>query len=163
MNERKEDRLVEFDLSGVADTLACGREAEALQQMKQIHAKDGTPLTREQEIGFLVRPVYLGPPESRRKARGRKPAWLPTQYDAAIQRRRDLYRRKVKLPILRNGTGHIDRVDIERRLEECRAKKIPRHKWVKETCDSLAIDGKPFEERTVRRIKKNWESRNFGK
>jgi hypothetical protein len=139
--------------------VTCEREAEALEQIKKIHSKGGTPLTRQETVDFISRHIDMDFPKPARKTRGRKPAQARTQYTSALERRQDIYRRLVKLPILRNGTGHINRADIERRLEECRAQKVPRHKWVSTTCASLAREKKPSEERTVRRIKKAWESR----
>ncbi|WP_334042663.1 hypothetical protein [Burkholderia ambifaria] len=150
---------MKLDMSDAANTAAREREVEVLQQIKQVHAAGGTPLIKRQAIEFVTRHVNMGSPEPITKARGRKPSRARTQYELALARRRDLHRRLVKLPILRNGTGHIDREDIERRLEACRAQKIPRHKWVSTTCDSLHRDRKPCDERTVRRIKKAWEAR----
>ncbi|MBF3536946.1 hypothetical protein [Burkholderia pseudomallei] len=162
----KEDRTGPLtpDLSGMADSLAQGDEPEALRRIKELRAAGGTPLTRDETVEFITRPIWMGYPEpqnqqSEPKRRGRPAKRVRTQYDHAIDRRKDLYRRLVKLPNVRTGKGYIDRTDIERRLEECRAKKVPRHKWVSTTCASLERDGKPCEERTVRRVKKEWESR----
>jgi len=157
---------MKLDMSDAANTAAREREAEVLQQIKQVHAAGGTPLSKEQAIEFVGRPVYMGLPDPVTKARGRKPLRVRTQYELALARRRDLHRRLVKLPILRTGTGYADRgyrEYIERQLEACLAQKIPRRRWVSTVCERLHRDRKPCDERTVRRIKSDWEEarRNF--
>jgi hypothetical protein len=70
--------------------------------IKAVHAEGGQPLTKDEAIAFLARPIYLGrgmPPVPEPGRRGPKPKKTP--YDIAHTRRADLWRRLVLLP--KNG------------------------------------------------------------
>lgn len=151
---------MKLDTSDAANIAARAAEAEVLQQIKQVHAAGGTPLSKREAVEFVGRHIDMGPPEPVTKARGRKPLRVRTQYELAHARRRGLHRRLVKLPILRTGTGYVDRTYreyIERQLEACLEQEIPRHRWVSTICERVRFDHKPCDERTVRRIKSRWE------
>lgn len=78
----------------------------ALAAIKAIHAAGGRTLGRDEAIAFLTRPINMGMPKALDKAPGvRGPKRKKTQYDLAFERRRDLYRKLVKLPSRNRAAG----------------------------------------------------------
>lgn len=74
----------------------------AIDQMKAIHAAGGTPLTDDEVLEFITRPIWMGAPKVPERPPGTAgPKPKRTQYDLAFDRRKDLYRKRVKLPAFR--------------------------------------------------------------
>lgn len=133
------------------------------QQIKQIHAGGGSPLTKI-DSDLVQRhyhlQIYMGLPgavrvqteaeilaaagmtdvaeQATRKRRGRKPQPLAlNQYEMSRQRWCGLYQQLVRLPALRKGTGYVDDALIERLFMTYHQQGTPRHKLVAQVLKHL--------------------------
>lgn len=134
-------------------------DAAALQ-IKEIHARGGKQLTKQQRIGYAQRQSkrYMGAPTAWRaqttievlaaneagtaksqagKRRGRKPRTVFTQYDASYLRWRGMHHRLIRLPALRKGTGYVDHALIEQLFMTYQKQGTPRHKLVAQVLKHL--------------------------
>jgi hypothetical protein len=158
----------------------------AAQQIKQIHAAGGGPLTQDDEIDLIRRQchMYLGMPTAFRVRKateilaaagvpgiveqvarnpcGRKPKNLPTQYDVLRQRWCGPYHWLIRLPSLRVGVR--THKEIERLFLEQFARGTAPRKLVSTVLADLQRDPKKPcpDERTLRRILAGMRS-NFPK
>ncbi len=85
---------------------------EAMRLIKAIHATGGRKLTRDEALEFIVKPLYLGPPEAMPSGK-RGPKTKRTQYDAAYERRKGLFHRLKRLPDSRKLAGVPLRDQVE--------------------------------------------------
>ena len=95
----------------------------ALAAIKEcLDKKNRHDLSREEEIVFILRPIFMGSPMPLpAKSRGRKPK--RNQYDLAYERRKGLYQRLVRLPKIRLGKTSDGYMPKEKIIEI--ASKIP--------------------------------------
>lgn len=135
-------------------------------QIKAIHARGRRALTVREAVALLEKldQVYMGVPTSTQKKRGRKRKTLRTQYDEAYERRRALYFRLVRLPVLRTGKRTLNHEEIERLFLALLDQGVPPRKLVSTVLADLQRDQtKPCpDERTLRRILARMRS-NFQK
>ena len=85
--------------------------AAALNALKRAHVSGGREFSKSEAIDEITKPRYLGPPATVSKSK-RGPKTKRTQYDLAYDRRKDLYRRLVRLPALRLGSGYVNEEEI---------------------------------------------------
>ena len=112
-------------------------------------------LTRDEGIKFLTSMPYMGAPEVIEKEPGTPgPKFKKTQYHRAVERRRDLYRRLVKLPD--QGKARLSWFEaqpwyIATLKAVLNDKSVPARGRAKEVCNRLSRRGReqPWE-RTVR-------------
>ncbi len=126
----------------------------ALAAIKAIHAAGGRALSGDEATEFLTRPIYMGTPKAPDKETGaRGPKNTKTQYDRALDRRRDLYRKLVKLPGLGRAAGWEARPEYVATLRAALADKtVPARLKAHDVLARLARAGQPAPtERTVRR------------
>ena len=130
-------------------------QAEMLQAIKAAHRTGGRPLSVEEAIEFITRPIHMGPSTPiPAKARGRKPT--RNQYDEALARRRPIYDRLVRAPerrrsakVARHKAGEplLTQVGV---LALTMFKDTPRHKLAhaiyihQESSPHLLKCGKPY-------------------
>jgi hypothetical protein len=114
----------------------------------------GRYLSDKEALEFICRPIILGKPTVQPGRRG--PKSKKSQYDLAYERRKDPYRRLVKLKNgVRLGTGNQRIADEVRDLiRTLRAEGFHERSIVREIRNRFELAGKPIDETTIRRIKR---------
>lgn len=102
-------------------------EAEALQTIKEAHATGGQKMGVDEQIEFITRPLYLGPPALIPRGK-RGPKTKRTQYDLALERRKGPFQRLVRLPNLRSGSGYRLTEEIIAIAEQCRSEGMRKNR-----------------------------------
>jgi len=141
-------------------------DPEEVLRLIKVARASARPLTRDEMIESLTRSVNMGWPETPEKAPGvRGPKYKKTQYDLAHERRRDLYRKLVKLPGLGRAAGWEARPEYVTALHAVLAyEAIPDRRKVRAVLNILAALGLPAPaERTVRRHLAALRERKLGK
>lgn len=115
-------------------------EAEALRLIKLAHERGGTPLSDAAALAIVEKSLNLGRPEpAKLTAKGQParpgksgPKSKRTQYDDALTRGKNLYRKLVTLPNLRKGARGVSNMpedEIKKLASELKA-SMPKHKLV---------------------------------
>jgi hypothetical protein len=129
-------------------------KALALVKAAMAQARGQPAPSREEWLQFIMWPIYMGRPRVQEKEPGeRGPKFKKTQYDLAHERRRNLYRKLVKLPAQGRAKSWQARPYYVAALSAVLADKaVPSNRKASEVLHLLARHGQQAPtEQTVRR------------